>query len=154
MKYLLDASALLPLVTRHGKNLIVEAAREEFVTTDLAIYEACNSLWKLSKLLKFISIEDAVNVANTLKDLAMRNVIQLVGFAKTDFSYTLKRAHKERLTFYDASYITTAESIESILVTEDEKLQKAASKSVKTITYTDFESRLAQRQTLETKRHH
>ena len=144
MKYLLDASALLPLVTRRGKQLIVEASRETLVTTDLAIYEACNSLWKLSTLLKSISLEDTVDVANTLKDLALRSLIQPINFAKLDFSQTLKRAYKEQLTFYDTSYITTAESTEAILVTEDEKLRKAASKFVKTITYTDLENRLAQ----------
>lgn len=145
MKYLLDASALLPLVTRRGKQLIVEASHENLVTTDLAIYEACNSLWKLSTLLKSISLEDAVDVATTLKDLAAKSVIQPINFAKLDFSHTLKRAHKVRLTFYDASYITTAESTEAILVTEDEKLRETASKFVKTITYTDLENRLAQR---------
>lgn len=144
MKYLLDASALLPLVTRRGKQLIVEASRENLVTTDLAIYEACNSLWKLATLLKTISLKDAVNVATTLKDLATRSVIQPIDFSKLDFSQALKKAYKERLTFYDASYIATAESTEAILVTEDEKLGKAASKFVKTITYTDLESRLAQ----------
>lgn len=145
MKYLLDASALLPLVTRRGKQLIVEASREDLVTTDLAIYEACNSLWKLAKLLKTISLEDAADVATILKDLAIRSVIQPINFAKLDLSHALKRAYKEQLTFYDASYITTAESTEAILVTEDEKLRKIASKFVKTITYTDLESRLAQR---------
>jgi predicted nucleic acid-binding protein len=144
VKYLLDASSLLPLVTKRGKQLIVEASRENLVTTDLAMYEACNSLWKLATLLKSISLEDAVDVATTLKDLAMRNMIQLISIAKLEFSHTLKRANKERLTFYDASYIVTAESTEATLVTEDEKLRKAASKFVKTITYTDFEIRLAQ----------
>jgi len=75
----------------------------------------------------------------------MRGVIQPIGFAKLDFSHTLKRAYEEPLTFYDASYLTTAESTEAILVTEDKKLSKAASKFVETITYTDLESRLAQR---------
>jgi predicted nucleic acid-binding protein len=144
VKYLLDASALLPLVTRRGEQLIVEASKENLVTTDLALYEACNSLWKLATLLKSISLEDAVDVATTLKDLATRSVIQPINFTKLDFSQTLKKAHKERLTFYDASYIATAESTEAILVTEDEKLRKAASKFVKTITYTDLESRLTQ----------
>ncbi len=143
MKYLLDASALLPLVTRRGKRLIVEASRENLVTTDLAIYEACNSLWKLATLLRTISIEDAVDVATTLKDLAVKNVIQPVNFAKLDFSHTLNKAYKERLTFYDASYIAIAERTEAILVTEDEKLQKVAGKFVKTITYPDLESRVA-----------
>jgi len=85
-----------------------------------------------------------VDVATTLKDLATRSVIQPINFIKLDFSQTLKKAHKEGLTFYDASYIATAESAEAILVTEDEKLRKAASKFVKTITYTDLESRLTQ----------
>lgn len=145
MRHLLDASALLPLVTSRGKQLIVEAYKENLVTTDLAIYEACNSLWKLAALLKSISLRDAVDVAITLNDLVTRNVIQPMNFVKLDFSRTLKKAYKERLTFYDASYITTAETVEAILVTEDEKLRKAASKYVKTITYTDLESRLAQK---------
>jgi len=145
MKYLLDASTLLPLVTRRGKQLIVEASRETLVTTDLAIYEACNSLWKLSALLRSISLEDAVDVAVTFKELALRSLIRPIDFTKLDFIHTFERAHKEQLTFYDASYIATAESIEAILVTEDEKLRKAASKFVETITYTDLESRVAQR---------
>ena len=144
MKYLLDASALLPLVTQRGKQLIVEASRENLATTDLAAYEACNTLWKLATLLKHISLEDTADVATTLKDLTMKNVIQLTNIAKLDFSHTLKRAYKEQLTFYDASYIAIAENTEAILVTEDEKLRKTASKFVKTITYTDFENRLAQ----------
>jgi predicted nucleic acid-binding protein len=94
--------------------------------------------------LKTISLEDAVNVATTLKDLVVKNVIQPINFAKLDFSHTLNKAYKERLTLYDASYIATAEGIEAILVTEDEKLWKTASKFVKTITYTDLESRLTQ----------
>ena len=81
----MDASALLPLVTKRGKQLIIEASREDLVTTDLAIYEACNSLWKLSTLLNSISIEDAVDIANTIKDLTVRGVIKLIKFTKTRF---------------------------------------------------------------------
>ena len=66
-----------------------------------------------------------------------------MSFTKLDFPNTLKRAYEEQLTFYDASYIATAESTESILVAEDEKLRNAASKFVKTITYTELESRIA-----------
>jgi predicted nucleic acid-binding protein len=138
----LDASALLPLVTKRGKQLIIEASREDLVTTDLAIYEACNSLWKLSTLLNSISIEDAVDIANTIKDLTVRGVIKLIKFTKLDFSNTLKIANKEGLTFYDASYIAVAESLEAILVTEDEKLKKIANKFIKTMTYSDLEEKL------------
>lgn len=142
MKYLLDASALLPLVTKSGRRLMIEASREELFTTDLAIYEACNSLWKLSKLLKVISMEDAVDTATIIKDLAAKGVIRLVDFTKLDFSHTLQIAYEEGLTFYDATYITTAKNTEATLVTEDEKLQNAAGKFIKTITYTDLENRL------------
>jgi len=71
-------------------------------------------------------------------------LIQPIDFVKLDFQSTFKRVYKEQLTFYDASYIATAESTEAILVTEDEKLRKAASKFVETITYTDLERRIAQ----------
>jgi len=124
-----------------GKQLIIEASREDLVTTDLAIYEACNSLWKLSTLLNSISIENAVDIANTIKDLTVRGVIKLIKFTKLDFSNTLKIANKEGLTFYDASYIAVAESLEAILVTEDEKL-KIANKFIKTMTYSDLEEKL------------
>ncbi|MEM4473747.1 MAG: type II toxin-antitoxin system VapC family toxin [Candidatus Bathyarchaeia archaeon] len=143
MKYLLDASALLPLVVRRGKQLLFEASREDLVTTDLALYEACNSLWKLT-LLKSISIEDAIDAATTIKDLATRGVIKTIKFTKLDFSNTLQIAYKEGITFYDASYIATARNAEATLVTEDEKLKKTASKLIKTITYSDLESKLTQ----------
>ena len=144
MKYLLDASALLPLITRRGKQLIIEASREDLATTDLAIYEACNSLWKLSTLLKQISLEDAVDTAYTIKDLNIRGVIKQVKFKKLDFSSTLRMANEEGLTFYDASYVAAAESSEATLVSEDEKLKKTANKFVKTVTYSDLENKLAQ----------
>jgi predicted nucleic acid-binding protein len=145
VKCLLDASALLPLLTRRGKRLIVEALRIDLITTDLAIYEACNSLWKLATLLKTITLEDAAGVATILKEVTVKNVIQTTNFTKLDFPHTLSIAHKERLTFYDASYIVTAENTKAILVTEDEKLRKAASKFVKTIAYTRLENRLSQK---------
>ena len=138
MKYLLDASALLPLIIGHGKRLIAEASHDNLITTDLAMYEACNSLWKLAALLRSISLEDALVVATTLKDLVTRNLIQSIGFTSLDFSQTLKKSYEEHLTFYDASYISTAEGVGAILVTEDEELWKAASKFVKAITYSDL----------------
>ena len=145
MNYLLDASAILPLVTRRGKQLIREASREALITTDLAIYEACNSLWKLATLLKSISFDDAVDVAITLKDLTARNLIQTIDFTKLDLRDTFNKAYQEQLTFYDASYITTATTTDAILVTEDEKLRNVANKFVKTATYIDLESRISAR---------
>jgi predicted nucleic acid-binding protein len=142
--YLLDASALLPLVTRRGKQLLTDAASVGLMTTNLALYEACNGLWKIAALLKTISLADAVSVAAVLEELASENVIQTVGFGKLDFSKTLELACKEKLTFYDASYIVMAENYKATLVTADGKLKKVAGKCVKTENYINFEKILTE----------
>ena len=146
MKYLLDASALLPLITRRGKELLAEASRENLITTDMAVYEACNSLWKLVTLLRSVSLEDATMAATVLKSLTVRGMIRLSSFVDLNLTKTLERACEDRLTFYDASYIVTAEDAEATLVTEDKKLRKTAHKSIKTVTYTDLENELNKEQ--------
>jgi predicted nucleic acid-binding protein len=88
-------------------------------------------------------LEDAVDVATVLKELTMRNAIELIDYTKLEFSSTLKMVHKENLTFYDASFIKAAESMGAVLVTDDEKLKEAARKFVKTITYEELEPALA-----------
>ena len=143
MKFLLDASALLPLVTKSGKNLIVEVARAELITTDLAMYEACNGLWKLATLLKTITLEDAADIAVILQELTAKNLIQTISFTTMDLAHTLGIAQKAQITFYDASYIAVAQNIKAIMVTEDQKLCKAASKSVKTISFLQLQNELA-----------
>lgn len=144
MRYLLDASALVPLVVGRGKRLMAEASRTDLVTTDLAIHEACNALWKLARLLDRISIEDALEVAVTIKDLAARGITEAFDFRRLDIPRTLKMAHEERITFYDASYIVAAESMEATLVTEDEKLRRAASRFVRAVTYAELEKGLSE----------
>ncbi|KPV65352.1 MAG: Exonuclease VapC9 [Candidatus Bathyarchaeota archaeon BA1] len=143
MKYLLDASALVPLLSEFGEKLIVKAAEERLSTTDLAVYEAGNSLWKLSTLLRLISLEDAVEAMDVLKGLTARGIIYVVGFEELNLASTLRLAGGGELTFYDASYIVAAENMGAILVTEDEKLREAASKRVNTTTYTDFKRKVA-----------
>jgi predicted nucleic acid-binding protein len=142
LKYLLDASALLPLITRRGKGLLTEVSREYLITTDMAVYEACNSLWKLVTLLRSVSLEDAVTAATVLKSLTAREMIHLSNFVDLNLTKTLEKACEDKLTFYDASYIVAAEDTEATLVTEDKKLQKKACKSIKTMTYRDLENEL------------
>ena len=144
MRYLLDASALLPLISRSGEDLLSKTQRESLITTDLAVYEACNSLWKLARLLRSLSLEDASAVVAMIRDLTARRLIQVRSFAEIDLSGTLKIAFSENLTFYDASYIATAENADAILVTEDRRLRETAVKYVETMTYGDLEKRLSQ----------
>ncbi len=144
MRYVLDASALVPLIVGRGRRLIAEAPGTDLLTTDLAIYEACNALWKLARLLGQISLEDALDLAVTVKELAVRGIIEAFDFRRLDMARTLKMAHEECMTFYDASYIVAAESMEATLVTEDEKLQRAATRFVRAVTCSELERALCE----------
>ena len=134
---------LLPLVTRSGKQLIAQAAHADLFTTDLAVYEACNGLWKLATLLKTLSLKDAQDIAVVLNELTAKNLIQTTNFTSIDLAQTLDIAQKNQLTFYDASYIAAAQNLKAILTTDDQKLLKAASKSVKTFSFSQLQNELA-----------
>lgn len=56
-----------------------------------------------------------------IKDLAIRGVIQPIKFTKLGFSNTPLIAHREGLTFCDASYITIAKGAEATPITEAKK---------------------------------
>lgn len=142
MKFLLDGSALLPLITQSGKRLLAETIRETLITTDLAIYEACNSLWKLTALLKTITPEEAADVADLLGEVIAKNLIQAIGFAGIDLVQTLSLAQKTQTTFYDASYIAAAQKTKAILATEDKQLRKAANSYVKTFSFNQLQNEL------------
>jgi predicted nucleic acid-binding protein len=143
LKFLLDASALLPLITRSGKKLITEAANADLLTTDLAIYESCNGLWKLATLLKTLTLKDAQDIATVLNELTAKNLIQTINFTNINLAQTLDIAQKAQITFYDASYISAAQNTKATLATEDQKLIKAASKIVKTMSFTQLQNELA-----------
>lgn len=143
MRYLLDASALLPLVTKFGRNLIARAARDWVATTDLAIYEACNSLWKLSSLLGSLSLKEGLETVNVIRELTETDTIHLIDQSDLDLAATLTFASEQKLTFYDASYVIIAEDHEATLVTQDEDLNKAARPRVEVIDYADLEHRMS-----------
>lgn len=142
MRYLLDASALLPLVTKFGRNLIAKAAKDWVATTDLAIYEACNSLWKLSSLLGSLSLKDGLETVSVIRQLTETDTIHLLGQSELDLVATLTFASEQKLTFYDSSYVIIAEDRGATLVTQDKDLKKAARSRVEVITYADLEHRM------------
>jgi len=142
VRYLLDASALLPLVTKLGKELVNRASREWFATIDLGVYEACNSIWKLSTLIGSLTLDEGIEIADILGELTRREVIHLVDVAGLELPDTLRLACHENLTFYDASYVTAAKHESAVLVTEDAKLRESARKHVETVDLTSLEHRL------------
>jgi len=139
MMYLLDASALVPLLSEFGEQLIVRAAEMRLFTLDLAVYEAGNSLWKLSTLLRSVSLGDAAEAMGVLRVVVVRGIVQAARFGELDLTRALEMASEEGITFYDSSYILAAESRAATLVTEDRKLREVASKYVDTVAYTDFQ---------------
>lgn len=141
MKYLLDASTLVPMLSEFGERLIVRSGEMRLLTTDLAVYEAGNSLWKLSSLRKSISLQDALEVMGILGNLIARGIIRAVRFGDLDLAGSFRLASEEKLTFYDASYVIATRNATAILVTGDRKLREAASKYVDIMTYTDFRHR-------------
>ena len=135
MRLLLDASAIVPLILDYGERIIGLAARAPLHTIDLAVYETGNSLWKLSSLLKTIGLEDANEVLEVLRELVRRRIIEITRFDKLDLRRIMKLATDENTTFYDASYIAAAETLNAVLVTEDKELRKKAENYVSTMTY-------------------
>lgn len=142
MKFLLDASVLIPLVTQSGKKLIAQAANADLWTTDLAIYESCNGLWKLATLLKTVTLKEAQDISAVLNELTEKNLIKTTHFSSINLPDTIDMAQKLQITFYDASYIAASQNLKATLATEDQKLLKTASKTVKVISFSQLQSEL------------
>jgi len=136
--YLLDASALIPLLSEFGKKLIVKGRETRLFTIDLTVYEVGNSLWKLSTLLRSISLEDSAKLIDALGDLITTEIIEVIMFTELNLARTLRMAKEGGITFYDSSYILAAKERDAILVTDDAKLRDVARKHVKTMAYRDF----------------
>jgi len=142
MRYLLDASVLTPLLLDLGETVLRLAVETPLYITDLAVYEAGNSLWKLASLLGTLSLEDAYEIASVLHALVARRVLRLVRCDDLEARRVLEIAVREKLTFYDASYIAAAEKLNAVLVTEDRELREKARKYVATTTYTGLRDSL------------
>jgi predicted nucleic acid-binding protein len=64
---------------------------------------------------------------------------KIVRVEAQDLPEVARIAAKEKITFYDASYVEVAKGQNLILITEDEKLAKAAAKYAKTATTNDLQ---------------
>ena len=123
--YLFDASSIVNLV----KSGIVEPFAEG-ATTELALYESLNAVWKEHRLLKRIDGEAAAEFVDILSGLfeALR-VLSARGLEAEIFDL----ASREGLTVYDASYVCVAAERDLALVTDDRRLREKASKYVKVL---------------------
>jgi predicted nucleic acid-binding protein len=121
-KYLFDSNIIYKLIRETPEKAIDKLM--EGTTIRLAYYELGNALWRESRLLKRISLEEAQKSLSLMYAMLSRMEIADVETANGD--QTLEKANKLGLTFYDAAYLVEACKRNAVLVTDDNKLAKAA----------------------------
>lgn len=122
---LFDSSAIINLC---GEKKIDKLLRGW--TINLPFYELGNAVWKQVHVHETLTSDEANTVLDPLIEIFRK-------LKKPEAEHALeilKIALKESLTFYDASYIHAAMENNLTLVTDDEQLNKASNKYVKTIT--------------------
>ena len=125
MKHLFDSSSIINRCSERK----IERLREGCTLT-LAFYELGNAVWKQVHLHKALTQEEGSEALAALTEVYG----QMRELQVEDASSILKIAVEEGLTYYDASYIHAAIKNDAVLVTDDKKLQTAASKYVETAT--------------------
>ena len=135
---LFDASALVNLmVTRGGSALEVAKGND---VLDLTLYEGGNALWKLSTLLGKISTEDADSLLRVMARTAVHHM-NLIRVSELDHLSIAGMARAERVTYYDAAYVTAARERDRELVTDDARLASVASKFLRVVSSTELTKR-------------
>ncbi len=96
---------------------------------DLTFYEVGNAVWKLNTITKKISTSEADNLlSNLLNTVAGR--INQISSSEIDHLSTMRVAREEKLSFYDATYLSVAIARNLLLVTDDGRLLNSAKKYV------------------------
>jgi predicted nucleic acid-binding protein len=89
-----------------------------------------NAIWKLNVIHRKISSSEADILLESLLGIAADRM-KLIPSAEIDHFSTMGLAREEKLTFYDASYLSVAIERNMLLVTDDKNLFDAARKHVK-----------------------
>jgi len=132
--YLLDASSLLNIIERFGEKAL-SVLRGSSVL-DLTVYEVGNSVWSLVYSHKEIDYESGLRIMKAVVRLsAQLSVISIKEKVLEAYDLTIK----EGLTFYDASYLVAAQSMDLTLVTDDEKLAAKAGKYLSVLSSKDLQ---------------
>jgi predicted nucleic acid-binding protein len=97
---------------------------------DLTIYEVGNAIWRMHALLKKLSEEDVSSLMSVTADLTKR--MEKMSILGLNLLQTIELAVREKITFYDAAYVTASKMKRLVLVTDDMTLARVASKHVKT----------------------
>ena len=97
------------------------ATLEDQYMLDLTMYEVCNAIWKICKLIEksgksaaLEAVEQAHSLTALMKVVKVESLEGLRG--------TMNEAIDGNLSFYDSAYLYTARAMKLTLVTEDERL--------------------------------
>jgi predicted nucleic acid-binding protein len=121
-KYLFDASALFSLIQR--SNIITKITIRSIYILHLTVYEVGNALWKEAYLLK--RIKDPYKAAELIQEI-LKQINILIDPSFTD---VIKLSLSRGLTFYDASYVYAAESMNMTLVTNDKQILRSSNNAI------------------------
>ncbi|MCE4599624.1 MAG: type II toxin-antitoxin system VapC family toxin [Desulfurococcales archaeon] len=127
MKRVFDASALLNIIRVLGSEAH-PYLKDNYILT-LTLYEVGNALWKEAALLNRLSISEALSLLEAIKQAC--SLLNMVSPINT--SLALELAHKLKITYYDASYITASHELNAELITDDEKLKRRVEKEKNTL---------------------
>ena len=123
MNDLFDSSAIFRAIKENK----IELLNGNF-TLELARYELGNIIWKEYALQAKISEQEAKMMVKTVKRvLSIMDVLEIAG----NEEQILETSTKHKITFYDASYTYFAKAKELKLITEDSRLFKKVSQTVK-----------------------
>ena len=126
MKNLFDSSAIFTAIKENK----IEALTGNF-TLELARYELGNIIWKDTILQSKISEHDSKMMAKAIKrTLSLMEVLGIAGCEEE----ILEIAIQHKITFYDASYASFAKAKELRLITEDLRLIKKITPTIKAST--------------------
>lgn len=129
MRALLDASAVLQVIKSFENEKALRVFDDNCVL-DLTKYEVGNGLWKEYALQHAIGEDEFHEFLDSLRTVVDR--AELLVPDSRNLLDIAQIATKERITFYDASYIAMAKMRKLALATEDSKLSKVASRHAKT----------------------
>jgi len=137
MRFLFDASSILQLIRGSKEEKALRMLTENCIL-DLTKYELGNALWKEHVLHRAIGEREFREFLDLLRSVIFRaSILSVNGERLPDVAAV---ATREKITFYDASYITMAKIHNLTLVTEDKELAKAASKHTRTSSSIDVSS--------------
>jgi len=128
MKFLFDASSLFQLIKNFSEERILRLLGDNCIL-DLTKYEVGNALWKEQVQHRGIGENEFREFLNLLRKVIQSTKILSVDAEK--LPDVAEVAARERMTFYDASYIAMAKVHGVTLITEDSELTRAASKYIK-----------------------